>query len=107
MSIIPIGTIKALNIDYNVAGEKRNLQLSELEELRLDVYENAKLYKERTKRFHNKRIMKRDFRVGELVLLFNLRLKRFLGKPWSRWSGPFEVKRVTPYRAIEVLSEPT
>jgi len=26
------------------------LQLNELEELRLDAYENAKLYKERTKR---------------------------------------------------------
>lgn len=30
----------------------------------------------------------------------------FLGKLQSRWSGPFEVKRVTPYGALEIWSEP-
>lgn len=29
-----------------VAGEKRLLEFNELDELRLDVYENAKIYKE-------------------------------------------------------------
>lgn len=41
---------KALNIDFKCAAEKRRLQLSELQEVGLDVYENAKLYKERTKK---------------------------------------------------------
>jgi len=41
--------IRNLNLDPHLAGEKRKLQLSELEELRIDAYENARIYKERTK----------------------------------------------------------
>ena len=44
--------IKELNMDLDKAGEKRVLQLHELEEIRNEAYENAKLYKERTKRYH-------------------------------------------------------
>lgn len=46
--------IKALNMDFKVVGDKRRSQLSELEELKVDAYENAKLYKERTKKWHDK-----------------------------------------------------
>lgn len=34
--------IKALNVYFNAACEKRKLDLNKLEELRLDAYENAK-----------------------------------------------------------------
>jgi len=43
-------TIKNLNLNPKLAGEKRKLQLSELEELRMDDYENVRIYKERTKK---------------------------------------------------------
>ncbi|XP_049414755.1 uncharacterized protein LOC125877531 [Solanum stenotomum] len=43
--------IKRLNLDPELDGRKRVNQLHELEELRLHVYENAKLYKEKMKRF--------------------------------------------------------
>lgn len=36
--------IKALNIDFKVADKQKKLQLHELEEHRLDDYENARLY---------------------------------------------------------------
>lgn len=81
--------------------------MSELEELRLDAYENTKLYKERTKRCHDKRILNREFKEGELVLLFNSILKIFLGKLRSRWPGPFVLKSVKPNGAVEVWSETT
>ena len=42
--------IKTLNLSYKAAGEKRILDIHELEELRLDAYENAKIYKEQTKK---------------------------------------------------------
>jgi hypothetical protein len=54
--------IKALNMDYIAARGKRVLDLNELEELRLDACENAKIYKERTKKWHDRRIMRREFR---------------------------------------------
>lgn len=95
--------IKALNMDYVAAGEKWILDIRELEELRLDAYENAQIYKDQTKKWHDKRIPRREFKYGELVLLFNSRLKLFLGKLHPRWSGPFEVVKVFQAGAVKVI----
>ena len=76
-----------------------------MEELRIDAYDNARIYKERTKKRYDKHILKKDFKSGDLVLLFSSRLKLFLGKLRSRWSGPFQVRNILPYRTIEIFSE--
>lgn len=81
-----------LNFDLAKAGMKRLLQLNELEEFWMDAYENAKIYKERTKRWHDKHLQKKELKEGDLVLLFNSILNFFLGKLKSRWSGPFKIK---------------
>nr|XP_009797491.1 PREDICTED: uncharacterized protein LOC104243910 [Nicotiana sylvestris] len=94
--------IKKLNMDGHLAGEKRLLQLDELEEFRLHAYENAKLYKEKTKRWHDKHIQYQEFEPGQEVMLFNSRLKLFPGKLKSRWSGPFVVVSVKPHGAVEL-----
>jgi len=39
--------IKTLNFDLKAAGERWLLQLSELDELRLEAYESSHIYKER------------------------------------------------------------
>jgi hypothetical protein len=68
-------------MDFEAAEKKRKMQLSELEEWREKAYYNAKLYKERTKRWHAKRLKKKKFKPGDKVLLFNSRVKLFgLGK---------------------------
>jgi len=51
--------IRTLNFDLKVTRERRILQLSELDELRPEVYENSKRYKERTTRWHGKHILKK------------------------------------------------
>lgn len=66
-----------LNMDLTAAIEKRMLQLNKLDEFRMDTYENIKLYKERTKKFYDKYIQRREFTPGQNVLLFNSRLKHF------------------------------
>ena len=58
-------------MDITMAGEKRILQLSELEELCNEAYENAKIYKEKTKAWHDKHIVRKEFEPGQQVLLFN------------------------------------
>jgi len=93
---------RAINMDLLAAGEKRILDLHELEEMRQHSYENARIYKDKTKRIHDKRIMSRDFKEGDLVLLFNSRLRLFPGKLKTRWSGPFVVRRVHHFGAIEI-----
>ena len=93
--------MKQLNMDLEVAGEKRLLQLNELDEFRREAYENAKIYKEKTKVWHDKGLNRKEFEPGQQVLLFNSRLKLFLGKLKSRWTGPYTVVKVFPYRAVE------
>ena len=78
-----------LNLDLQKAGEKRMLQLNELNEWRADAYDNAKMYKERIKYWHDKHIKSKYFEPGQKVLLFNSRLRLFPGKLKSRWSGPY------------------
>ena len=87
------------------ARKKRLLQLNELDELRMNAYENARLYKDRTKLWHDKNLVKRDFHEREDVLLYNSRLRLFPGKLKSRWSGPFKVVKVYPYGAIEISND--
>jgi len=94
--------VKELNLDLKLAGEKRLLKLNELEELRLDAYESSRLYKEQTKKWHDKRIKDRNFMVGDKVLLFNSRLRLFPGKLKSKWSGPFLITKITPYGSFEL-----
>ncbi|KAL5560408.1 hypothetical protein UlMin_036619 [Ulmus minor] len=93
---------KFLNFDLLATGEKRLLQLNEMEEFWNNAYENAKIYKEKTKKWHDRHIQKRDFKEGQQVLLFNSRLKLFPGKLRSQWSGPFTVNKVLPSGEIEV-----
>src|SRR3954466_2095125 len=74
--------------------------------LRLQTYESNKIYKEKVKGYHDKKIVEKDFKEGQMVLLFNSRLKLFPGKLKSKWSGPFRIKEVKDYGAV-VLENPT
>ena len=57
--------VKKFNFDLKVAREKRLLQLNEMDEFWNDAYENAKIYKERTKKWHDKQILRREFAPGQ------------------------------------------
>ncbi|KAK8635275.1 hypothetical protein V6N13_023152 [Hibiscus sabdariffa] len=60
-------------------GQKRLLDLNELEEIIASTYDNAKIYKDRTKRWHYRKIL-------------------------PRWSGPFEVTQAATHGAITIKS---
>ena len=49
---------KFLNFDLQAAGEKRLLHMNEMEEFLNNAYENAKIYKEKTKKWHDRHIQK-------------------------------------------------
>ncbi|XP_057528973.1 uncharacterized protein LOC130807686 [Amaranthus tricolor] len=94
--------VRALNFDLKSAGEKRLLDLNEIDEIRLNALESIVLSKEKTKKWHDQRITRREFNIGEKVLVFNSRLKFFLGKLKSRWLGPYTITQVFPYGSLEV-----
>lgn len=91
---------KLLNYDIKTASERRLVQLNHLNEIRGSSYENTKIYKARSGVRSDKKILPREFKVNDQVLLFNSRLKLFPGKLRSRWSGPFRIKEVKPYGAV-------
>ncbi|XP_016195693.1 uncharacterized protein LOC107636714 [Arachis ipaensis] len=99
-------TVKECNSGSGEAGIERKLQLEELECLRLEAYENSRLYKEKVKAVHDKNIKRREFRAGDQVLLYYSRLRLISGKLRSRWDGPYMVEKVEPYGVVH-LSHPS
>ena len=96
--------IKELNYDLKLAGEKRLFDISSLDEWRTQAHENAKLFKEKVKRWHDKRIQKREFNVGDYVFLFNSSLRFFTGKLLSKWEGPYIIEEA--YRSGAITKTP-
>ncbi|CAM8951464.1 unnamed protein product [Rhodiola kirilowii] len=94
--------LKRCNPDLKAAGLDRKLQLSELEELRLEAYENQADYKARTKIYHDKFILRRQFEEGQQVLVSSSRLRLMPGKLKSRWTGPFTIIKVYSHGALEL-----
>jgi hypothetical protein len=83
------------------AGTKRKFQIAELKEWREKAYQSAKLYKERTKRWHDKRIKIKQFKPGYKVLHFNSRVCSFgHGKLRSKWEGPYLVLHDTNHDVV-------
>jgi hypothetical protein len=94
--------IKSFNMKMDESGEHRKLQLQELEEIRNDAYESARIYKEKTKAFHHKMISRKEFKIGQKILLYHSRLRLFPGKLRSHWIGTFVVTNVFPHGTVEI-----
>ena len=97
--------IKKLNCDFQAAKEERLLKLNELEELRNEAYDNARIYKDKTKKWNDQRILRKEFKAGEQILLYNYRLKLFPRKLKSRWSGGYKVVASTPFGAVKLKTD--
>ncbi|KAA3480776.1 hypothetical protein EPI10_021190 [Gossypium australe] len=81
-------------MDWITAGHNGLFELNEIEELKAQACENTKLYKEKTKRWYEKRIMLRQFEQWQQVFLFNSRLKLF--------PGPFDVSKAYPHGVVDI-----
>ena len=56
--------VMGCNMAFDQAGMEMKLQLQELEEIHLEAYENSKIYKEKVNRFHDSRILRKEFHIG-------------------------------------------
>src|ERR1041384_7145322 len=91
-----------INADPKLAGEKRLMNLTSLDEWRSEAYESAKMFKEMVKKWHDRRILKREINVGDKVLLFRSHFRFSPGKLLSRWEGPFHIEEVYRSGAIKI-----
>jgi hypothetical protein len=70
-------------------------------EWREKAYHSAKLYKERTKRWHDKRVKTKQFKPGNNVLLFNSHIHLFgHGKLCHMLEGPYLVLHAADHGAV-------
>ncbi|MCQ7012917.1 hypothetical protein M9Y11_18955, partial [Clostridioides difficile] len=76
-------------------------------ELRNEAYENAIVYKDKVKNWHDSRIVRKKLEPGMKALLFNSRLRLFPGKLKSRWNGPFIIEEVKPYGVVTLYDPRT
>ena len=98
--------IKRWNMDLQSAGIKQQIQLAKLDEWREKAYHSSKLYKERTKRWHVKRIKINHLKAGDKVLLFNSRICLFgHGKLRSKWGGPYSVLDAADHGAVTLQDD--
>ncbi|RDX81917.1 gag-pol, partial [Mucuna pruriens] len=89
--------VKQCNLAYDQAGEQRKFQLQELDELRLEAYENSRIYKQK--------ILRKEFHIGQKVLLFNSRLKLIVGRLHFRWDRPFVITNIFPNGAVQLQDD--
>jgi hypothetical protein len=68
----------------------------------LKAFENASIYKERIKRWYDKRLKKKEFKEGDKVLLYNSRFKTF-GKGKLQSNGPYVVHSVLSNGAVTIM----
>ena len=97
--------INKLNFDFQAAKEKRLLQMNELGELRNEAYDNVRIYKDKTKKWHEQKILRKKSKAGEQVILYNFKLKMFPGKLKSRWSSPYTIAASTPFGAVTLKTD--
>ncbi|GKE37126.1 reverse transcriptase domain-containing protein [Tanacetum coccineum] len=98
--------LKNCNPDLIAAGEKRLFQLTELNKLGHQAYENSRLYKARTKVWHDRKLrMRKEFKQGNKVLLFHSKYKFKQPKLKSRWLGPYVVKHQYPSGYVELYGK--
>ena len=76
--------IKRVNFYFQAVKENIFLQLNGLEELGNEAYENARIYKDKTKKWHDQRILRKELKIGELVFLNNSKQRLFPEKLKSR-----------------------
>jgi hypothetical protein len=88
-------------MDLKMVRIKRKIQITKLEEWREKVYHSVKLYKERTKRWHDKRVKAKQFKPGDKILLFNSRVYLFgHDKLHIKWKDPYLVLHITDHSAV-------
>ena len=94
--------IKNINFNLKEVGEKRLLDIHALGELRNSAYESVRLFKEKVKMLHVRKILKQTFTTGDKVLLFNSLLKLFPRKLRSWWERPYEIEEVYNSRDVRI-----
>ena len=93
--------MNTLRMDWNEAVAKRLNGLNEVDELHVKAYESSANYKENMKKYHDQKIEKRAFVVGDVVLLLNSTI-RLLSRKFKSWMRPFIIAKLFPHGSLDL-----
>nr|XP_028960005.1 uncharacterized protein LOC103410683 [Malus domestica] len=100
IKLLDVGIIYPISDSKWVSPIQVVLKRSGVTVVRNDAYEFSRIYKETSKAFHDKMILRKSFVIGQKVLLFNFRLRLFPVEIQSAKTGHmFKVNghRLKPY----------
>ena len=101
--IVPSLRISAFTgMDELAMLNERLEKLLELEEDRFIAGFQQQVQKAREKSWHDRHIKKKHFQNGDLVLLYDIKFMKFLGKLKTHWKGPYIVQKVTDGGAVQL-----
>ena len=81
---------------------ERLAQLIALEEDRFIAGFHQKVQKAREKAWHDRHIKNKTFQIGDLVLLYDSKFIKFLGKFNTHWLGPYQIQQVTEGGVVQL-----
>ena len=102
-AIIPIefeiSTLRVA-IEHRLGDEEslkdRLFKLESLDEERRMVVYNTYVAQQKRKSFYDSKLRHKEFKVGDLVLLYDSRFFKFPGKLQMHWLGPYEIEDINP-----------
>jgi hypothetical protein len=94
--LVPILIISSfIDMDNTIIFQERLMHLVELEDDRFIVGFHHQVQKEREKAYHDRHINKKEFKKGDLVLVYDSKFTKNPRKFIMHWLGPYEVAYVT------------
>jgi hypothetical protein len=98
-----IGRIASiLEFDHMLNTRQHFYQLNQLEEERMLAQQHQETQKNQQKSWHDRHIKKKDINDGDLVLLYDSRVKGKLRKLETAWLGPYVVEDIRPTGEVQL-----
>lgn len=91
-----------MRLDLSEAQKQRLEQLNELDEIRQDAVQRARIVQQERAKWHDKYIKEKKFQAGDWALLFDSKFKDFLGKFQTHWLGSYEIEDVFNNAAVRI-----
>ena len=82
--------------------EQRFSQLIQMEDERFVARFHQNIEKQRQKAWHDRHIRTKQFKFGGLVLLYDSKCFKHLGKLKTHWIGPYVVVHITDAGAVKL-----
>jgi hypothetical protein len=95
MEVMTLRTTTTMRLPLDESERHRLLQLNELNELRLKVHQSIEIAHAQQNTTFDKKVKKKEFKEGDLVMRFNARHHRKAYKKLlPKWFRPFVIKKM-------------